>query len=194
MKTEALKPGLDIKAKSAVRAVAVFIVISVTFGALYYVLAAWNPALSKSVAGPFAMTFRLSHLLRAFTLWLGPAVPFGTFLGSQAFNGSLGMPSFVPIVNLAICLGIAAVSRFWGRSYLKDIVLLLLYAVLTGLVVSLKLTTIALVLDPASWQPLLTSAILLKIATHSLVYMAGYPILLVAEKVFAHVSESRSIK
>lgn len=64
--------------------------ITITFGVLFYAICALTPTLSKSIVGPFELTFRFAQILRPFVFWLGPAVPVGIAFGSSAFNGSVG--------------------------------------------------------------------------------------------------------
>lgn len=159
------------------RAAVKFAAITLSFAAVYYFIAEANPTLAKSITEPFGFTIRLSSLTRAFALAFGPAVPIGTFLGSSAFNISVADLPIVPFVNMVIGLGIVSASKLWGRSTVKDLTLLIAYGLATGIVVALKLTGWALLIAPATWQPLLTGAIVLKVGVHTATYMAGYPLL-----------------
>ncbi|MDT8434709.1 MAG: hypothetical protein RQ731_08145, partial [Anaerosomatales bacterium] len=133
------------RVRTAARATTKAIALTVTFAALYYFMNSLNPAVAKSIGEPFGLTFRFAQVLRAFTLWLGPVVPVGTFVGSKMFNSSVGDAfSFVPVFNMFIGIGIWRVSKLIGRSTRKDLALVLAYGLLTGLVVSLKLSGWAL--------------------------------------------------
>lgn len=162
----------------AVKAVARFMAITLTFALAYYLVSAANPTLAKSITEPFGFTIRLASAFKAFTLPFGAAVPLGTFFGSSGFSMSVGDLPFVPMANLGIGLLVALGSKLWGRSTVKDLTLLAVYGLTTGIVVALKMTGWAMLVSPESWMPLITTAFTLRVLSHASVYLMGYPMVL----------------
>lgn len=156
--------------------------ISAVIGLTYFGLCVINPA--QSLVALTSITtlglVRIADVLRAGALY-SPGVAAGVAFGAHYYNVytgkiAIGAYPIMPIIIFGIWMFIQQLSKKWGHSAVKDLALIGLAGLLTGIVVTAHLTSIAALLSGTSWGKLLTAAAAYKIATHVFVPMLGYPL------------------
>jgi hypothetical protein len=158
------------------------VVIALAIGVSYFVLCVINPAQSL-VALTSITTFglvRVADILRAGALY-SPGVAAGVAFGAHYYNVYTGKVTHggypvMPIIIFGIWLFVQSLSKKWGQSALKDLTLIGFAGLMTGIVVTANLTTVAALTSGTAWSKLLKAAALWKIATHVFVPMLGYPL------------------
>lgn len=173
---------------SWVRTAAVAVAVTLGFAGLYFFLCMINPALAKSAMGGlvFGKTIRVANALRAFLL-VSPFAVIGTGLGAHMFNVATGTAliwaaPFMPIAQTAVALAGAAWSKVWGRAWWKDLIVLGCVGFTGALLVSLNLTSFAILAAGLPFGKLLVSAVQFKLLVGTLTVMAGYPLVLLYDK------------
>lgn len=158
-------------------------VIALSVTAIYMVLCNINPA-SALVGIPalsFVASIRWSNLLRPLVLrYYGAA--FGIAMGSYLFSvqsGKLlfGAYSVMPFIMLGVGLFFYGLSKAWGKSLKKDIILTALYGATAGVIVSLNLVALSMLMSGTVWSKLLTTAVMTRVLFHTVISLAGLPLL-----------------
>jgi hypothetical protein len=159
--------------------VAIFAVITLSVTALYVALCYINLPLAKSSAQGmiFGDTLRVANALRGLMLEV-PAASLGVALGGYAMNLLTGTVMwwgmFInPVVQLAAGLASYRVTHAWGRSFLKDTVILAVLGLVGGVVIALNLSAAASVVHGTMLGQLLTMAAFTKITSNVVVTVIG---------------------
>jgi hypothetical protein len=158
------------------------IAITICIGALYFFMLIHNPG-NYLVGLPgieSISNIRWANVLRPLAL-IFPASVFGISAGAYMFNvytGKIliGMYPIMPFIILGVAIVMCSLSNIWGRSTSKDLIVLTLWGLIIGVMVSLHITSIAILLTPVTWGKLLSIGVAWKIFTHIAVMWIGYPI------------------
>jgi hypothetical protein len=170
------------------KAIAKSVAIAITFAVLYFIMCVINPFNYLTGAASLATfaNIRWANILKSFAL-VSPASTIGIFFGSRAFDiytgkAVLAAYPIMPMIYLALGLGVYWVSQKWGRSTAKDLTILTVFAVITALLVSMNLIGFAAIFGGTALGQLFTTGVLVKVLSHIVVFWAGYPIVRMLEK------------
>lgn len=188
---------LTLRKEVVSRAVVMQSVVAISVAALYFLLAKMNPA-SAFIGVPalsFIASLRLSNLLRPLVIAF-PGASFGIAMGSQLVNASSGKVALfgyaiMPIIMLGISLFFYGVSNAFGRSTIKDLLVIAAYGATAGIVVSLNIISLSVILDGTVWSKLLQTAVMYRVLLHTLISLAGYPILKLVEGIYEKDTSSK---
>lgn len=151
--------------------------VAITIG--YFTLCVINPF--QSVTAFLSLTLpnvRIAEALRPLSLRSLGAVA-GISTGAWMYNlytgkALLGVYPAIPVIMGAIWTGVHFASKAWGKSYKKDLTLVALGGLATGLLVTLHLTSLAILLQGSVWSEALKFGALWKIASHVIVPVMSY--------------------
>jgi len=159
--------------KTALKEITVALALSVG----YFTLCIINPFQSfNAIISLSALSnIRLADILRAKAInSIGAAG--GIAMGAHFYNlyqGKVGIYSVMPLIIFGIWATAHQISEKIGKSTKKDLMVIGVAGLLTGAVVTLHLTSLALLLH-ADWSKLLTVGAMWKMINHALVPMVGY--------------------
>jgi len=162
--------------------------IAISFGVVYFTMCVMNPLAGLTgIAGLFSANIRWASLLRAFAL-VSPSSSIGIGFATIAYtvySGKIVNPTqlIVNVLVTAIAIGIYFLSRKIGRSKLKDISLLAIFGLLVGIITKLNLVLIAVIMGESTFAILFESVVWLKILLSMVLFMAGYPLLMIVRRV-----------
>jgi hypothetical protein len=176
------------KMKVTTRQLTKQLIIAVCFSIGYFTLVRLNPFAALTGVASLAVfsNIRIAEILKAFAL-VSPGAVGGIAIGAYTFNVYSGkiaigaysaIPTMIMLVGLATCF----ISHTIGRSIKKDLSLLAVYGLLSGLIVSLNLVTIAVLFDSETWSNLFTAGALWKIAFNVALPLTGYPLVRLIER------------
>lgn len=156
--------------------------IVITFAVLYFAMVNMNPWAGLTGMANLAIlsNIRIANILKAFVI-VSPSAVGGIAMGAYAFNmysGKVAFGAYSAMPFITMCIGALAffVSAKIGRSTIKDLSVLAVYGLITGLVVSLNLVAISTLVSNETWSMIFTTAVQLKIAFHIITPMIGYPL------------------
>jgi hypothetical protein len=167
-----------------VKSLVIPIAIVVSIALLYVGLCELTPILSKTpvLTATFGKTLRLANMLRALVL-VSPAGVIGTGVGALLFsisNGSIsfGAQSIVPV--MITMFGLVINRLYTTPTMVKDLSLLAVYGMFSGLMVSMNNTL--MLLSVGKLDGLISSAITGRVIISMFTVMAGYPLVLAWRK------------
>lgn len=162
--------------------------LAISFGVVYFAMCVMNPLAGLTgVAGLVSANIRWANLLRVFAL-VSPGSAIGIGLANVAYTwysgkGIFGTYMVVNILCVAVSLGVYYVSQKVGRGYVKDLVILAVFGLITGIITKLNLVIIAILFDGETLGLLFEAAVWVKIGISVAVFMAGYPLLMLVRRV-----------
>ena len=164
---------------------AIVVVISIAF--IYWLICMITPELSKSsVLGVyFGKSIKLANMLRAFLL-VSPAVVIGTGIGAWLFNmstGTSGVSAYpiLPFILTAVGLAFYKISQKYGRSIIKDLIILTIFGFISSLIVTLNLMATSILVGDIALK-IITPNIIWRLFIGTLTILAGYPFVLIYEQ------------
>jgi hypothetical protein len=172
------------RAYAIAKYIALAFVITLSFAFLYWGLCMLTPTLSKSylMIPVFGKSIKLANLLRAFTLWT-PWAEVGCSVGQQWFDSSIGMPPPFSIdtwAHIAAGFGAYYWAKTWGRSTIKDLLVLIVYGIVGSLISTVNASFIGVAFLASTigtgFVELFKGAILFKTITKTTMILLGYPL------------------
>ena len=153
--------------------------IALAIGVGYFTLCVINPFQSLTAITSLSVlsNVRIADVLRAKAI-SSIAAAAGIAAGAHFYNvysGKvlLGAYPIMPLIIFGIWATAHQVSKRVGKSTKKDLAVIGVAGLLTGIVVTLHLTSIAMLID-AEWTKLLTMGAMWKMINHAIVSMVGY--------------------
>jgi hypothetical protein len=160
------------------------IVISVSVALAFWLLCVVTAGLSTSsiMTLKFGYTYKIANTLRALVI-VSPAAVVGTGIGSLLWNITQGNFSaaspIMPIATTGVGLFLCGLSRRLGHTLFRDMLILVLYGCLHGILISSNYFALASVL---SLNNVPLNLILIKMLTSSCIICAGYPLVVAWRK------------
>ena len=164
------------------------LLIAIAIGITYYYAAHFDPfAATTGLANLLAGHIKLANILKAFIL-ISPGAAIGIAGSNLALlvdSGKIAIPSYLILQPIVLLLGLGtyALSKKIGRSTIKDITLIVMYALISGFIIKLNLVSIALLFDNATWGKALQLAVLTKILVNIPIMLVGYGFIRVSERI-----------
>jgi len=162
--------------------------IAVVVGLSYFLLLATNPSHYLTGAASIAAlaNVRWANMLRPMAL-SHPLSAVGIASGSWAFNlysgkAFFGAYSIMPVLFLGLALLMHKLANYEGRTLRKDLFILTLWGLLSGILASLHLTSVAMLFDFSVWEKVFSIAFSWKVFSHVMVLWIGYPLVLLFDK------------